>query len=174
MRLRVCRLDAKRIAGLGPLLGVLLILASIATLAHAADAPAQKSWAELLAERERLAKQCNDLVAKGKTDEAIAVAGKLFDVDRVIATGDAKGAVAKETKNAALLELIKVTESLVTEHSKREEWSTAANRQGQLAEIYGAIYGKTDYRASDARNDQTYYARLATLTRENAPACQSR
>ena len=50
----------------------------------------------------------------------------------------------------------------------REDWSAAARRQRELADILAADLGNSHYRAIDARNEQAYLERLASLKPEEA------
>ena len=58
----------------------------------------------------------------------------------------------------------------MSQHAEREEWSAAADRQRQLADIFGSVFGKTHYRAVDTQIEYSYYAHLAALKREDARA----
>src|SRR5580700_8787421 len=63
---------------------VACVLVLAAAALYSAEPPSAKSWAELTAERERLAKRYHGLVAAGKTIEAMREAEMLVEVDRRI------------------------------------------------------------------------------------------
>jgi len=135
-----------------------------------ADAPPAKSGDELITERAQLRKRYNALVSEGKMKAAIVAAGELIDVDRSFAIADAKGAVTEETKKAAFLERLSLINWLVVQHGKREEWSVAAARTGELADIFEATLGKAHYMAVSFRSGQVYVQKLASLKQEDARA----
>ncbi len=148
-------------------LGILLAVASAATPVHAADGT-PPSWAESSAEREQFNKQFQALVAAGKTDEAMAAAEKLIAADRRILTLPAASDSEKKTQQNARLEAIDKLQWLVSRKKGREDWSAAALRQRELADILAADLGNSHYRVVDARNQQVYLERLASLKREEA------
>jgi tetratricopeptide (TPR) repeat protein len=57
---------------------------------------------------------------------------------------------------------------MVSQKKEREDWSTATGRQRELADILAADLGNSRYRVIDARNEQAYLERLASLKREEA------
>ena len=132
-----------------------------------ADAP-PASWAELTAQRQRLGRQHQLLVAAGKTDEAVAVAEKLIAADRRILTLPAASDSEKKTQHDARLEAIEKLQGMVSQKKGREDWSAAAARQGELADLLAADRGASHYRVINARHERAYLETLATLKHEEA------
>jgi tetratricopeptide (TPR) repeat protein/CHAT domain-containing protein len=151
------------VAAAAPWWGILLAVASIATPAVAADVPPVHSWAESIAEREQLSKLLPELVAAGKTDEAVGTAEKLVAADRRILTLPAASDAEKETRQDVRREAIEKLQWIVEQRNRREEWSAAAGRQRELAEILATDLGNSHYRVIDARNEQSYLEGLASL-----------
>ncbi|MGO9114517.1 MAG: tetratricopeptide repeat protein, partial [Thermoguttaceae bacterium] len=141
--------------------------ASGTPLSAANTAPA-KSWAELMAERERWGKQFSDFVAAGKTDEAIAAIKKVITADRQALAILASNESEKKRQQILRQEVLGGLKWLIRAHLHAEAWSAAAARQGEIADTADADLGKTDYRAVDVRNDQIYFQRLASLKSEDA------
>ena len=148
-------------------IGMLLVCVSTATPAGAADAP-PASWAELTAQRQRLGRQHQLLVAAGKTDEAVAVAEKLIAADRRILTLPAASDSEKKTQHDARLEAIEKLQGMVGQKKGREDWSAAAARQGELPDLLAADRGASHYRVINARHERAYLETLATLKHEEA------
>jgi CHAT domain-containing protein/tetratricopeptide (TPR) repeat protein len=147
-------------------LGILFAVVSLTTTVDAADVPPASSWAALTAEREQLGKQFRGLFAAKKTDEAAAVAEKLITADRRILALPVAGDAEKKTQQGARLELIGVLRWIVGQMAKREDLPAAARRQRELADIVESYLGDSDYRAIDARSNQAYYERVASLKPE--------
>ena len=156
-----------RIDWIGTLSGSLLLLASIAATANAGDTP-PRSRAELTAQRERLGRQYQSLVAAGKTDEAMAAVEKLLEADRRLIESTATDAAEKRLQTACRDELRDKLDWLATQHRNRQEWSAAGKLQQELVDFCETTYGKADFRTIDAQIDRAYLARLAALTPEEA------
>ena len=138
------------------------------TLLRAADAPPAKSWADLAAERDRLAKQIQSLMAASKTDDAMAVVEKFIKTDRQLIEFTAIDADQKKLQELCREEFRHDLNSLVQWYFSRQAWSLATQRQQELADFCATTFGTADYRTIDARNDQMYMARLAALKPEEA------
>jgi CHAT domain-containing protein/tetratricopeptide (TPR) repeat protein len=160
----------RRAAAVARLLGILLAMATMAPPVCAADAPTADSWAPWTAERERLNKQLRGLVAAGNTAEAMGVAEQLIAADRRVLTLPAASDAEKRMRQDALREATETLQWLVDQNRGRVQWSAAAARQRDLADILTADLGSAHYRVSDARNEQAHLERLAGLNREEAGA----
>jgi CHAT domain-containing protein len=150
------------------ILGVWLGMVAVSLPAPAADVPPPRPWAELTARRERLEEQFQSLMAGSKTDEAMAAAEKLSETDRQLIESTATDAAQKELQQVCRKQMCDGLGWLVTQHCERRQWSAAGKCQQELADFCEATYGKGDFKAIDARNEQAYLSRLASLKPEEA------
>jgi CHAT domain-containing protein/Flp pilus assembly protein TadD len=149
-------------------LGLWLGLFAASSPAPAADAPPPRPWTELTAQRQRLVEQYQSLAAAAKTDEAMAAAGALVEVERQLIASTAADAAQKEIQQTCRKQVRDALGWLVTQHCNRRQWSAAGKRQEQLAGFCEANFGKADPRSIDARIEQAYLSRLAALKPEEA------
>ena len=140
------------------------------TLLIAADAPPAKSWADLMAERARFRNQFRELVGVRKTGEAMEVVQKIIALDRNLLTMPVSNESEKKAAPILRGEIVGGLKWLVNAHLHAEAWSAAAKGQGEIADFLDANLGNNHYRAIDARNDQIYFQRLASLKPEDVPA----
>jgi CHAT domain-containing protein/Tfp pilus assembly protein PilF len=149
------------------IVGLSLGMVTVSFPAPAVDA-SPRTWAELTAERGLLVKQFLSLNAAGKTGEAMAEAEKLIETDGRLINATATNADQKKLQQVCWGELCFGFRWLVQQHYIRQEWSAAGKRQQELADFYVAIFGKADFRAIDARNEQVYFSRLSALRPDEA------
>ena len=114
--------------------------------------------------------QFKELIAAGKTDQAISVAEKIVVADRQVMAIPASSKSEKKIKREVDREAIETLVWLIRAHLHSEAWLAAAERQGELADITDEVLGKTNCYSVDLRNDQVYYRRLASLKPEETRA----
>ena len=119
-----------------------------------------------MTERVELWKQYRSFVDAHKTDEAIAAIERLIAADRQILANLPRSESTKKMEQILRTEVLRALALRVHERLAAKEWTAAAARQGELADMLEEILGKTHYTAIKARSNQVYFQTLASLKPE--------
>ena len=115
-----------------------------------AGATSASSAAEQLQERDRLAKQVEELRQAGKLDEAVAVAERVLELERR-AGGEMTAGVAEALSRLAEL------------HELRGDWGRALARRKEALAVRERVDGKDHWRTADARLAVAFAEKVAGL-----------
>jgi CHAT domain-containing protein/tetratricopeptide (TPR) repeat protein len=135
---------------------------------QAGESASEESWAELSADKDRLAREFAHFVKAGKLDEAVAAAEKWLAAARLLLAAKPGGADGEKALQQARREIGTLLEWLALEQSRRGDWPAALRRQRELAELWEQVHGKADYRAADARREVEYLQRLQGFAPDDA------
>ena len=136
------------VAALG--IGMLLFLSPVSGGAQAPGAAQTGKPEQQVQERNKLAKQVEELRQAGKFDEAVAVAERALELER--------GAGAKTSAEVA-----EALSRLAELHELRGDWGRALTRRREALAVRERVDGKDHWRTADARLMLAFAEKVAGL-----------
>jgi CHAT domain-containing protein/tetratricopeptide (TPR) repeat protein len=129
---------------------VLLLLVNQSARAQAPGAAPAPKQQEQLPERDRLAKQVEELRQTGKFDEAVPVAERVLDLERRPGAGMTPGVAEALSRLAEL-------------HELRGDWGRALEGRREALTVRLSVDGKDHWRTVDARLSVAFAEKVAGL-----------
>ena len=130
--------------------GMLLFLSPVSGGAQAPGAPQTGKPEQQIQERNKLAKQVEELRQAGRFDEAVAVAERTLDLERRAGEGN-QARVAEALSRLAEL------------HELRGDWPGAVTRRREALAVRERMDGKDHWRTADARLALAFAMKVAGL-----------
>ncbi|MCH7725660.1 MAG: tetratricopeptide repeat protein [Planctomycetes bacterium] len=149
------------------LLGAILtmVLAAIAADRIFAQPKPQRSPKELIAERDRLAKQSQTLIRAGKTDDAIPLMERKLKLERELLVRVIGVLPNRKDLHAHFCELLLNTLTfLADQHRQSGNLTSALKLRQEIVHHQETVYGKSDWRVTDARLAVNNLTELVQLT----------